>query len=258
MSNFSLDSIVTGKQERPPRIILLGVEKVGKSTFASQAPNPIFIPIKGEEGIDAMDCAKFPVVSSYDELLQAITTLINNEHPYKTVVLDSSSTLEPLIWQHVCTTANVDSIEKVGGGYGKGYTEAMTCWLRMSQGLDILRDKGITVIMIGHVKTKEIADPLAEPFTAYIWDINQKSASAMQRWADVILFCNQKALISSEDKGFNQKHKRDISRGERALYTHKRHSHPGGGRGVYGQLPYEIDLSWHAWQDAIAAAKNQQ
>ncbi len=40
-----LESVTEGVVTRPPRICLLGREKVGKSTFASQAPHPVLLPI---------------------------------------------------------------------------------------------------------------------------------------------------------------------------------------------------------------------
>ena len=40
---FDLESITSEKRIRAPRIVLLGVEKIGKSTFASGSHNPIFI-----------------------------------------------------------------------------------------------------------------------------------------------------------------------------------------------------------------------
>ena len=61
---FGLNSIQQGKVNRPPRIILLGTPKVGKTSFACQSPNPILLPIKGEEGADDMDIPKFPVAFS--------------------------------------------------------------------------------------------------------------------------------------------------------------------------------------------------
>jgi len=42
---------------------------------------------------------------------------------------------------------------------------------------------------------------------------------------------------------------------ERVLYTQKRPAHPGGGRGVYGHLPYELPFDYHTWRAAIKAAK---
>ena len=99
---MSLESITTGPTTRPPRIVLLGREKIGKSTFASQAPAPVFIPILGEEGLDAIEAAKFPAATSFEEVMQALKSVHDGEHDFETVVIDSASALEPLIWRHTC------------------------------------------------------------------------------------------------------------------------------------------------------------
>ncbi|MCP4887502.1 MAG: AAA family ATPase, partial [Planctomycetaceae bacterium] len=38
-----LESIQHGRQPKPPRVLLYGVEGIGKSTFGSEAPKPIFV-----------------------------------------------------------------------------------------------------------------------------------------------------------------------------------------------------------------------
>lgn len=251
---ITLDSISKGKANRPPRIILLGVEKIGKSTFAAGADSPIFLPVKGEEGIDDLDVAKFPSLRSYSEVLEAIGSLFNESHDYGTVIIDSASTLEPLVWDETCKRENATSIEKVNGGFGKGYTEALSYWREITDGLDALRtDKAMGSILIGHVATKSIEDPTAGTYTTFEWDINKKAAAMLYRWADVILFANTETIVRTEDAGFNKKSKRGVGQGDRFLFTQKRPAHPGGGRGVYGQIPYKLPLSWAALYEAVAA-----
>jgi len=253
---FDLKSISTGRESRPPRVILLGVEKIGKSTFAAESPDCIFLPIKGEEGIDDLEVAKFPAASTYDEVKEAIMTLMNEDHEFKNLAIDSSSALEPLVFAEVCKRAGMDSIEKVGGGFGKGYVEASYLWSELMQGLDILRNKkNMGIFLIGHVTTKSFNDPMTESYTQYAWDINQKAASALNRWADAILFINNKVYTREEDGGFNKKDHKATSSGARFIFTQSRPTHPGGGRGIYGKLPYEIQIefgqSYQAWIDAI-------
>ena len=38
-----LENIQSGRESRPPRLMVYGSEGVGKSTFGASAPNPIFI-----------------------------------------------------------------------------------------------------------------------------------------------------------------------------------------------------------------------
>jgi hypothetical protein len=252
--SISLESISSGKVNRPPRIILLGVEKIGKSTFASCSEKPIFIPIKGEEGIDALDVPKFPVCNTLQDMMECLYCLYKDKHDYCTVVIDSASALEPLVWGDVCKrNGNVDSIEKACGGYGKGYGEAANVWRLISDSLDHLRsERGMASMIIGHVKVKRFDDPAGPSYDQYQFDINEKASALLYRWSDVILFCNKKVVVRSEDVGFNkEKHQgMDIASGASFLYTQKRPAHPGGGRGIYGQLPYEIPLSWKSFMEA--------
>jgi hypothetical protein len=256
---FDLNSIKKGVEHKAPRIVLLGVEKIGKSTFAAGAESAIFLPIKGEEGVDDLDVAKFPRAETFDDVLAAVTTLIREEHDYKTFVIDSASALEPVIWAKLCEESNCDSIEKVGGGYGKGYIEAANKWRSLMDGLDRLRSKGISVILIGHVKVKRFDDPLGASFDQYQFDLHEKVHLALQRWADSILFANSETIVKTEEVGFNKEKKtgKDLT-GARWLFTQKRPGHPGGGRGVYGRLPYKLPLDWSAFTSAASEAAQQQ
>lgn len=256
---FDLNNIKKGVEHKAPRIVLLGVEKIGKSTFAAGAESAIFLPIKGEEGVDDLDVAKFPRAETFDDVLEAVTTLIRDEHEYKTFVIDSASALEPVIWSKLCEESNCDSIEKVGGGYGKGYIEAANKWRSLMDGLDRLRSKGISVILIGHVKVKRFDDPLGASFDQYQFDLHEKVHLALQRWADSILFANSETIVKTEDVGFNKEKKtgKDLT-GARWIFTQKRPGHPGGGRGVYGRLPYKLPLDWAAFTSAASEAAQQR
>jgi len=262
---FDLKSITQDVVIRAPRIILLGVEKIGKTCFGcgtqfdedgtiSQTGinSPIVIPVRGEEGADALGVPMFPTCKSLGDLFEAIGSLCD-DHEYRTVVLDSASAMEPLIHDAVCDEGNADSIEKVGGGYGKGYTEAVAKWRQLTNGLDVLREHGMASIIIGHVKVKRFDDPTGDSYDQYQFDIHDKAANLLFRWADLILFCNTKVAVKKEDVGFDKTKKRgiDTSGGKRYLFTQKRPAHPGGGRGLYGQLPYELPLDWAAFEAAV-------
>jgi len=257
--SFDLSSITGGKCTRAPRIILLGVEKIGKSTFAASAPSPIFLPIKGEEGIDDLDVHKTPACNSLDDIYGWLYSLGRDDHNYETVVIDSSSTLEPLIWSAVCEKhGNVDTIEKVMGGYGKGYGEAAGAWRQITEVLDALRsERDMISIIIGHTKIKRFDDPIGGSYDTFMWDINEKAFLLLYRWADAILFANTKTVVLTEDIGFNKEKKRgvDAFQNQRFLYTQKRPSHPGGGNGAFGRVPYEMDLNWNTWTAAVEAAE---
>src|SRR6516162_3552679 len=90
-----------GRTAKPPRLLLYGTPGIGKSTFGSQSPKPIFVPT--EDGLDQIDAAKFPLAANYEDVTAALNELRTQPHDYESVVLDSLDWLERLIWDRVCT-----------------------------------------------------------------------------------------------------------------------------------------------------------
>jgi hypothetical protein len=253
-------------------MLLLGVEKIGKTSFACGCSfegakrtgaglnSPIILPMQGEEGADDMHVASFPTIQNSAEVLDALGVLYSEDHEYKTVVIDSASALEPLIWDDVSRAANVRSIEQVGGGYGKGYQESASVFRRVLDGLDALRAaKNMASIIVGHVKIKRFDDPTGDSYDTYQFDAHERVKSLISRWADVILFAGVKVVVKKEDQGFGKEKRRgvDITGGSRFLWTQKRPAHPGGGRGIYGQLPYELPLVWTAFEAEVSRAMEE-
>jgi hypothetical protein len=121
-----LQSVQRGRQPKPPRVLLYGVEGIGKSTFGSEAPKPIFI--QTEDGLDEIECDRFPLAEKFDDCVAALKSLRNENHDYESVVIDSLDWLERLVWDKLCVQYGVDSIEKVDGGYARGYMHALSSW----------------------------------------------------------------------------------------------------------------------------------
>src|SRR6185437_16332195 len=108
---ISLASISnTSRNALPPRVVIHGQQKVGKSTFAAGAYKPIFLPL--EDGLSGIETDSFPLLKSYAEVEQALGELRSQSHDFGTVVIDSTDWLEPLIWEHACKVNGWQSIEQ--------------------------------------------------------------------------------------------------------------------------------------------------
>lgn len=246
----SLASISTGRRPKPPKVIVYGGPKVGKSTFAAGIPNAVFLPT--EEGISALDVASFPLLETFEDVLGALRALATEEHDYRAVVLDSLDWTEPLIWASVCREHNVQSIEAVGGGYGKGYVEALRGWRRLLDGLDYLRDKrGMAVVLIGHDEVRKMEPPDSEAFDYAALKLHKKAAAMVQEWADVIGYAHIRRVIQATDAGFGQKHRRAIAPSEeRELVVGPRPAYVTGSRFA---MPSTLPLDWGEFRAALAA-----
>lgn len=199
-----LDKVHSGVVPAPPRLVVYGTEGVGKSTFASQAEKPIFIPT--EDGLAQINCDKFPVALQLEQVQEALRDLLNEKHCYKTVVIDSLDWLERLIWEHLCRKGGVDSIDSVGGGYGRGYTQAATCFREILGCLDMLRsDKGMTFIGVAHAKIEKFEDPETSSYDRHTPRLNKHVGALVNEWCDAVLFASVRYRTTTEDGGFNKK-----------------------------------------------------
>lgn len=246
---FDLASITRGKRLRAPKIVIYGPPKVGKSTFAANAPNPIGIIT--EEGLDNIDVNAFPKANTFDEVLEAIGTLYTQEHEYQTVFVDSLDWLEPLILAKVCKDNNVTNIEKIG--YGKGYIFADDLWKQFFEGLDALRNhKSMTIICIAHEQMTTVKNPtLAEDYTAYSLKLNKRATALINEWADIIAFAQHEVLTRQVDPDNKlNKDVKAVSTGTRKLHLNPHPAYVAGNR--YGMA--DCALSWPAFQQGLTAA----
>jgi len=249
---ISLSSISrTTRNALPPRVVVHGAQKVGKSTFAAGAYNPIFISL--EDGLSGIEVDAFNggnPLQKYEDVQQAITTLRDEEHEFGTVVVDSTDWLEPLIWDYVCRRNGWKSIEDPG--YGKGYIEANAVWREFLDGLNELRIKrGMAVVLIAHSAVKRFEAPDSEAYDRYELKMQKGALGLIVEWADAILYAANEVAIKKEKEGFNKTRVRAIGTGDRVMYCNAQPSFIAGNR--YG-LPDVLPLEWNALMGAMHPA----
>ena len=245
---FDLSSITRGKRLRAPKIVIYGPPKVGKSTFAATSPHAIGIIT--EEGLDNIDVPAFPQAKTFADIMQAIATLFTEPHEFQTVFVDSLDWLEPLILTKVCQDHNVKNIESIG--FGKGYIFADDLWKQFFEGLDALRNKGMTVICIAHEQVSKVKNPsLADDYDAYSLKLNKRATALVNEWADVIGFAQHEVFTRQVDPANKlNKDVKAISNGARKLHLNPHPAYVAGNR--YG-IP-DTPLSWAAFSQAMTAA----
>lgn len=181
--SISLSSIQRTRRARPPKIVIAGPGGVGKTTFAAGAPNSI--GILTEEGADAVDAQAFPPATSLSDVYSAIGVLLQEQHDFQSVWLDSLDWAEPLVWRHVCEANGWSSIEEPG--YGKGYIAAAAEWRNLLDGFEALRaQKNMAVILICHDKLKHIDSPIDEGYDSYQLKLHDRAGAMVIEWADVV------------------------------------------------------------------------
>lgn len=239
---FDLTSIKRNKNIAAPRLLVYGVEGIGKSTFAAGAPAPVIIPT--EDGLGSLQVDHFPIASKVSDVLDALASLYDGDHNFRTCVIDSLDWLETLIWRDI-----EDKFDAKDLAYGKGAMIAAGKWREILDGLSALRDhKEMVIILIAHCEIKRFDSPETEPFDRYQPKLQARSSALVREWVDGVLFANYKTIVKKDDVGFNKTVARGISTGERLLFTSERPAYMAKNRYA---LPESIPLSWAAFESAI-------
>lgn len=242
----SMQKINRGVRRLPPRLLVYGIEGVGKSSTASEAPKPVFIPT--EDGLGQIDCHSFELATSFDDVISAMSALATEEHDYQTVVIDTLDWLERLIWAKVCKDRGVKNIEDIG--YQKGYVFALDCWRQIIDGLDHLRnERGMCVILLAHAKVEKFEDPESPAYDRYSPRLHKHANAMITEWVDAVLFATMKVHTTIEDAGFGQK--RTIAAKGAADRVLRCVGSPACvAKNRYG-LPAELPLSWSELMQAM-------
>jgi hypothetical protein len=256
---ISLESIQTGVTILPPKIIFYGVGGIGKTTFAAGAPNPIFLFT--EQGQGLLDVPRFepakgdPVIHDWSVLIECLQFLYNNEHPYRTVVLDTLDFAEPLLWDYTIRKHNERDIESFG--YGKGYKHAATEGRLLLKWLDALRnDRGMIIILVAHSQVKKFEDPAALSYDRWQLKLHDNFGGVVYDWADACLFAAYRQYIVTEDAGFGKKRARGDGGGERVIYCEERPAWQAKNRySLPAELPLPKEGGWSVFQNAVFAAR---
>ena len=226
-------NIIKGKQHRAQRVVIYGVESVGKSTFAAKFPSPLFLDIEG--GTAHLDVDRV-AVDSWKQLSECITEVGKTD--YGTVVIDSADWAERLAVEELLAANKKQSVEDFG--YGKGWVMAAEKVSRLLGSLDRLIDAGKNVVIIAHSKVQRVEPPdILAAYDRYELKLSKQSSPLVKEWADELWFFRFKTKAITNDGG----KAKGIGGKERVIYT--THSAAYDAKTRSG-LPDEIPMEWSA------------
>lgn len=207
-----LQSVTRGLQDRPQKVVVYGPEGVGKTTWASHCPNPLYIDT--EDGTGHLDVPRLKPASiaDVDAIIDALAS--DPSHGYKTLIIDTIDWLESLMVADLLASASkpgttLRSLEDFG--YGKGYTLLAD---RMRKFLDhcakLLR-AGINIVMLAHSRRVKFEAPeSASAYDKYELKLTKTVAPLIKEWSDALLFVNYVTVVK-DHKGYGGS--------ERVIYT---------------------------------------
>jgi hypothetical protein len=211
-----LKSVRTGVEKKPPRGVIFGPPGVGKTLACSRAPKPIVS--RSEDGLGTIDVPHFPdVCSTYGDVMEEMTALITEDHPYETYVHDSATSLERLIWNHTCQQADPPQASIEGFGFGKGYVEADKWWGQFFDGCDALQARGMMVLITAHSSVYKYNDPTGDDYDRHEISLHKRAKGILTKWSDFTGFAHWQVFTRQVDAGFNKKITKGVATNTRLL-----------------------------------------
>lgn len=240
--------IIRGKIPCAKKVVIYGPEGIGKSTFASRFPDPIFIDTEGST--NSMDLARFPKPTSWQMILDEVEYARSHPNEMKTLVIDTVDWAESLCIKNICDKHQKSGIEDFG--YGNGYVYVKEEMGRFLNKLSEVVEVGVNVVLTAHAQIRKFEQP--DELGAYDrWELklgkktSSQTSPLVKEWADMLLFANYKTFsVAVDDKG----KKRKAQGGERVMYT--AHHACWDAKNRYG-LPEELPFAYDSIAHVISS-----
>lgn len=241
--------ITRGRIPGAKKVVVYGPEGIGKSTFASRFPEPLFIDTEGST--KELDVARTPTPTSWTMLKEQIRYVIDHPDICKTLVVDTIDWAEQMCVEDICTSHQKKGIEDFG--YGNGYVYVREEFGRFLNLLGEVVEKGIHVVLTAHAQMRKFEQP--DELGSYDrWEMklgkktSSQTSPLVKEWADMLLFANYKTHAVAVDKD-GKKHK--AQGGRRVMYT--QHHPCWDAKNRYG-LPEEVDFDYRVIAGIIEAS----
>lgn len=235
-------TITNTRKTKPMKVVLYGVEGIGKTTFVSHFPDPIFIDTEGSTGF--IDAKKLPDPDNWAMLLEEIAYMAQNPQG-KTLVIDTADWAEELAKQHLMAKHKWQAIDQTD--YGTRYVTLSNEIIRLLRGLEMVKNAGMNVVLTAHAVQKkfELPDQVGS-FDRYVLKLEKRDAALIKEWCDMLLFANYKTTVVASGSGSKK-----ATGGQRVMYT--THMPAWDAKNRLG-LPDELPFEYGAIKDKFLAA----
>jgi hypothetical protein len=230
-------------EPKAPMITIVGTPGAGKTSLGALFPGAIVLPTEdGTAVFENWDDDIQPVVlprlpkSAKDEagnisrssrgvLMQIMDELINTDHPHKTLVIDSITSLDALFGHEIALRDGVNTVADASGGFHKGYAEVASWHADFIYKCEQLRAvKKMAIVFLAHVGVKKIRNrpDAAADYSVFSLDMDNQSLSVYVSQSDAVLYLEKEEFVTGQEtnkKGQTTKFGRVTQTGVRKLIT---------------------------------------
>lgn len=223
---------------KPPMLTIVGSAGTGKTTLGALFPNAIILPTEDgttvfENWDDSIQPAVLPrlpksregVVSAKTTLMAIIDELMTSQHDYKTLVVDSITTLAGIFEHEIAQRDGVGTAADAAGGFHKGFAELASWHADFVYKCEQLRAvKGMAVVFLAHTGIKKIRNrpDAAADYSVFSLEMDNQALSIYVSQSDAVLYLKKEEFVSGQEtdrKGRQTKFGRLQQTGNRTLVT---------------------------------------
>ncbi|HWR19077.1 MAG TPA: ATP-binding protein [Clostridia bacterium] len=254
--------ITSGTIEAAQKVVVYGPEGIGKSTFASKFPDPLFIDTEGST--KRLNVHRTPRPTSWTMLMELAREVRNNPSLCKTLVIDTADWAEQLCANELVSKAQKTGMEDFG--YGKGYVYLAEDFGRILNLLEEIVERGVHVVVTAHATMRKFEQPDEQgAYDRWEMKLQKKTAALLKEWADMVLFANYRTYVVNVDGQGARKGKNKTQEGGRVMYTsHRscwdaknRHDLPDELRFEFSEIAQFFSTGQRSEPPAIAVTNSQ-
>lgn len=231
------------RRQKPLKVVVYGPEGIGKTTFASQFPDPVFIDTDND-GTSFIDAEKLPKPTDWEMLLEEVQDVAEN-HPRKTLVIDTADWAEILAKHYLMKKNHWKAIDSAS--YGAKYVALADEISKLLTALNDVIAAGVNVVITAHatLKKQELPDEIGA-FDRWELKLERRDSALLKEWADLLLFVNYKTTVVTDSNN-----RAKAQGGERVMYTTHRPTWDAKNR---LNLPDELPFKYASISDAVNQA----
>ena len=247
----------------PPIVVVYGGEGEGKTSFAGDWPNPLYVQTGKRERPAAGYGDKlltWGLTETYEEFNEQINFMLEAEHDRLTFVVDTLDCLETIVMDEACRRQGWQNITE--GKFAEPKNATADVWREVIDRLVDLKAAGFAVILIAHVKTKTEPGVTTDSYPRYRLNMrHDDDAASVAHAADIIGFIHQRVSVQKEAGGFHKDNvkKRGEGSGDRLIAVENRPGFIAKNKyGLKGTLPLKPGQGFEIFKEHIVVPYGNQ
>ena len=232
---ISLSDTLTKGESVKDIIWLYGQPGVGKTSFMA-AMNGVFIIVTAKEpGLGKLidqnrvgETPHTPPVETWEDFVSIITELVQEDHDYGMVGIDSITDVAELARDYVVRTEYDGSQAKYSSSWGAGSSKyrGLLGWM-IAQFFSLTRrNKSVGVVMTSGAEAQRRNDPQVGEYHQWQPQIEKSAFELLSKAGDIILFLRHDAKVDRDGKAVSGTSRVMYTEGDNTFVSKNRHGLP--------------------------------